>query len=211
MVQCTPPHRGALADSAFAASTPGNPQYRHFSSLADVAARLGASDAQIDAADKAIRDAGLEFAADPTRLFARVSGTAERWAAALKAPLQEQAATTDSPFTAYGLPQTVPPGLTPAGSAFLLPVTLVHDPKVEGPRSARATGQEFALPGQSARTPWPLNEGTPLQASCSTPLLTGRQVYTPQRVHPPTASPRAGRRARPSRSWTSAAAGSPTT
>jgi hypothetical protein len=28
---------GALADAAFAASTPGNPQYRHFSSLADVA------------------------------------------------------------------------------------------------------------------------------------------------------------------------------
>ena len=144
---------GALADAAFAAATPGNPQYRHFSNLADVAARFGASDAQIDAADKVIRDAGLEFAADPTRLFARVSGTAERWAAALKQPLQMQAATTDSPFTAYGLPQTLPPTLTPAGSAFLLPVTLVHDPKVEGPRRPRATGQEFALPGQSARTP----------------------------------------------------------
>ena len=174
---------GALADAAFAASTPGNPQYRHFSNLADVAARFGASDAQIDAADKVIRDAGLEFAADPTRLFARVSGTAERWAAALKQPLQTQAATTDSPFTAYGLPQTLPPTLTPAGSAFLLPVTLVHDPTVEGPRRPRATGQEFALPGQDARTPWPVNEGTPLQASCSTPILTNRQVYTPQQVH----------------------------
>ncbi|HKQ43628.1 MAG TPA: S53 family peptidase [Pseudonocardia sp.] len=174
---------GALADAAFAASTPGNPQYRHFSSLADVAARFGASEAQIDAADKAIRAAGLEFAADPTRLFARVSGTPERWAAALKAPLQEQAATTDSPFTAYGLPQAVPATLTPEGTGFLLPVTLVHDPKVEGPRRARATGEEFALSGQSARTPWPVNEGTPLQASCSTPILTNRQVYTPQQVH----------------------------
>ena len=44
---------------------------------------------------------------------------------------------------------------------------LVHDPKVEGPRKARATGEEFALPGQSARTPWPVNDGTPLQASRS--------------------------------------------
>jgi hypothetical protein len=98
---------GPLANAAFAAATPGNPQYRHFSSLADVAARYGASDAQIDEADRAIRAAGLDFAADPTRLFARVSGTAERWAAALKSPLQEQPATTSSPFAAYALPQAV--------------------------------------------------------------------------------------------------------
>jgi hypothetical protein len=69
---------GPLADAAFAAATPGNPQYRHFPSLADIAARFGDSGAQIDAADRAIRAAGLEFAADPSRLFARVSGTPER-------------------------------------------------------------------------------------------------------------------------------------
>ena len=97
-----------LASAAFAAATPGNPAYRHFSTLADAAARFGASDAQIDAVDRAVRAEGLESAADPTRLFARVSGTPDQWAAALKTPLQEQPATADSPFTAYGLPQTVP-------------------------------------------------------------------------------------------------------
>ena len=144
---------GALADAAFAASIPGNPEYRHFSNLADVAARFGASDAQIDAADKVIRDAGLEFSADPTRLFARVSGTAERWAAALKQPLQVQAATADSPFTAYGLPQTLPPTLTPAGSAFLLPVTLVHDPTVEGPAGRARPARSSPFPGRARARP----------------------------------------------------------
>jgi kumamolisin len=174
---------GPLANAAFAAATPGNPPYRHFSSLADVAARFGASDAQIDEADRAIRATGLDFAADPTRLFARVSGTAERWAAALKSPLQEQPATTSSPFAAYALPQAVPGTLTPPGTAFLLPVALMHDPKVEGPRRAGATGEDLALPGVGARTPWPLNDGTPMQAQCSDPLLTSRQVYVPQQVH----------------------------
>jgi subtilase family serine protease len=172
-----------LASAAFAAATPGNPAYRHFSTLADAAARFGASDAQIDAVDRAVRAEGLEFAADPTRLFARVSGTPDQWAAALKTPLQEQPATADSPFTAYGLPQTVPPTLAPPGTAFLIPVALVHDPKVEGPRRAGATGEDLALPEGGERQPWPLNDGTPLQAACSTPLLTNKSVYTPQQVH----------------------------
>ncbi|MBV9922051.1 MAG: S53 family peptidase [Pseudonocardia sp.] len=133
--------------------------------------------------NRAVRAEGLEFAADPTRLFARVSGTPNQWAAALKSPLQEQPATVNSPFTAYGLPQTVPPALTPPGTAFLIPVALVHDPKVEGPRRAGATGEDLAPPGGGERQPWPLNDGTPLQAACSTPLLTNRSVYTPQQVH----------------------------
>ena len=172
-----------LASAALAAATPGNPAYRHFATLADAAARFGASDAQIDDVDRAVRATGLDFAADPTRLFARISGTPDRWAAALKSPLQEQPATASSPFAGYALPQAVPTALTPPGTAILVPVAFVHDPKVEGPRPAGATGQNLARPEGGPRQPWPINAGTPLQAACSAPVLTGKQVYTPQQVH----------------------------
>jgi len=88
----------ALGQAEARVDAPGSSQYRHFSSLDKAARQFGATDTQIIAVAKAIKSLGLRFAADPTRLFGRVTGSAKQWKAALRAPLSTQAATSSSPF-----------------------------------------------------------------------------------------------------------------
>lgn len=59
-------------------SDPTSPQYRHFPSRNTVAKKYGASSSTIAAARKALRKYGLSLHPDPTRVFARVSGTAKQ-------------------------------------------------------------------------------------------------------------------------------------
>jgi hypothetical protein len=90
--------------SSSSVATPGTPDYRHFSSLDQTARQYGATDAQINAVAKSIGTLGLQFAADPTRLLARVTGSTIQWQMALGAPLSARPGTASSPFTTYRLP-----------------------------------------------------------------------------------------------------------
>ena len=171
-----PSSTAALAGAAVKVSMPGSPNYRRFVSLDAAASRFGATDAQIKTVADAVKGLGLNFAVDPTRLFARVSGSIEQWKAALGAPLAQRAANASNPFTTYALPAQLPAALQPPGTAVLLPVTQVYDPSVGGsppPRTPSPT------PGT---VPWPLNTGTPPQTNCSAPLLQQRRVYSPQQI-----------------------------
>jgi hypothetical protein len=136
---------------------------------------------------KSVRTLGLQFAADPTRLFGRVTGSTQQWQAALGAALSKQGATASSPFITYTLPQKTPAALEPSGTRVLLPETQVYDPTAEGSRppsgsrpspSPSATGATTT----KAAKPWPFNTGTPLVANCSAPVLQQRRVYTPRQV-----------------------------
>ena len=111
-----PSSTATLLQAAGQAASPGSGQYRHFSSLTGAAERFGATAAQIKAVAESIKSLGLQFAADPTRLFGRVTGTTAQWQAALGTPLLEQAATVASPFITYGLPQQLPAALQPSGT-----------------------------------------------------------------------------------------------
>src|SRR6266536_5529562 len=113
-------------------ATPGSSDYRHFSSLDKAASQFGATDAQINTVAKSIKTLGLRFAADPTRLFGRVTGSTQQWQQALGTPLSTQAATASSPFITYTLPAQTPTALEPAGAGLLRPQTLVYDPTAEG-------------------------------------------------------------------------------
>lgn len=180
-----PSSTAGLGEAAARVATPGSSQYRHFSSLDKAARQFGASDAQINAVAEAIKRLGLQFAADPTRLFGRVTGSAQQWQQALGSPLATQAATSSSPFITYGLPQQTPAALQPAGTSLLLPQTLVYDPTAEGgrpPSGNRPTPSSAAATTAKAARPWPSNTGTPLVANCSSALLQQRRVYTPQQV-----------------------------
>jgi len=177
-----------LSEAVAKVATPGSPDYRHFSSLDTAARQFGATDAQINAVAKSVKTLSLQFAADPTRLFGRVTGSPEQWQAALGTPLSKQAATASSPFITYSLPAQTPAALQPSGSSLLLPETQVYDPTAEGGRppsgnrptpSVRAAATE--TPTKAAK-PWPFNTGTPLTADCSAPLLQQRRVYTQQQV-----------------------------
>ena len=176
----------ALSQAATAVATPGSSSYRHFSSLLQAASRFGGSNAQINREAKSVQSLGLQFEADPTRLFARVVGSTTQWQAALGTPLTVQPATASSPFTTYTMPAKVPSALEPAGSALLLSQTQVYDPTAEGhrPPSGNSPTSSRAAAGRATPTalPWPSNTGTPLIANCSSPLLQQRAVYTPQQI-----------------------------
>ena len=166
----------ALAEAAVNVSMPGSPHYRRFVSLDAAGRQFGATDAQIVTVADAVKGLGLNFAVDPSRLFARVSGSIEQWNVALGAPLAQRAANASNPFTTYLLPARLPAALQPEGTGVLLPVAQVYDPSVgtsPPPRTPSPT------PGA---LPWPFNTGTPPQTNCSAPLLEQRRVYAPQQI-----------------------------
>jgi subtilase family serine protease len=157
--------------------------------LDKAAGQFGAADAQIKTVAKSVTSLGLQFAADPTRLFGRVTGSAAQWKAALGTPLSVKAATASSPFITYSLPARTPGALQPKGTTLLVQQTQVYDPAAEGhrpPSGARPptspAAARTATPAQPT-LPWPYNTGTPLTAGCSSPLLQQRRVYTEQQVH----------------------------
>jgi subtilase family serine protease len=182
-----PSSAAALDAAAVRVSTPGSPDYRHFSSLAAAARQFGATGAQIDKVAASIGALGLHFAADPTRLFGRVTGSVQQWRVALGASLSVQAATAESPFTTYSLPAKTPAKLVPAGTRLLLQQAQVYDPAAaengppggSGPTPSPSPTGVTPIP---TAQPWPVNMGTPLTARCSAPALQRRYVYTPQQV-----------------------------
>jgi subtilase family serine protease len=175
-----------LMQAAANAATPGSGEYRHFGSLAEAGGQFGATAAQINAAAKSIGTLGLRFAADPTRLFGRVTGTPAQWQTALGTPLLVQPATAASPFTTYGLPQKLPAALQSPAASVVFPQAQVYDPSAEGhrpPSGMRPTGSNVSATAKTGSAkPWPVNTGTPQSANCSTQLLQRREVYTPQQV-----------------------------
>jgi kumamolisin len=171
-----PSQTAPLTEAAVNVSTPGSPHYRQFSSLDTAASQFGASDADVGTVADSVRSLGLTFAADPTRLFARVSGSLPQWEAALGAPLEQRASNASSSFTTYTLPDRLPDALQPPGTAVLLPTAQVHEPGV-------GANPPPPTPAPTSGTmPWPLNTGTPPQTDCSAPLLQQGRVYAPQQI-----------------------------
>jgi hypothetical protein len=156
----------------------------YFMSLNSAASQFGASDAQLSTIAQSVSGLGLQFTADPTRLFGRVTGSAKQWQTALGAALSMKPATASSPFATYTMPAHTPGALQPTGTSLLLSQAQVYDPAAEGHRSTPPTTQVAAgtAPTTTTSEPWPLNNGTPLTAGCSSPLLKHRYVYTEQQV-----------------------------
>jgi subtilase family serine protease len=158
--------------------------------VTEAGSRYGASDSDIASIRSSITGLGLAFDLDPTRIFARVSGTADAWKKALGGPLKVTAATSSSPFVTYQLPSELPGALTPSGSAFVLGIAQTYDAAADGSRpstgarpssgpSAQATAGTAAA---AATLPWPVDEGTPYSADCTAPVLAQRYVNTPAQV-----------------------------
>jgi subtilase family serine protease len=185
-----PASTARLGQAAAKVAEPGSSAYRRFSSLAAAASQFGATDAQISAVAASVQTLGLQFAADPTRLFGRVTGSAKQWQAALGTKLTQKAATASNPFITYTLPAGTPAALQPAGTGLLLRSAEVYDPAAEGRQPpagngpAGAAGTAAAAPASPAKTakPWPLNTGTPIAAGCSAPALQQGEVYTEHQV-----------------------------
>ncbi|MCW2546538.1 MAG: hypothetical protein JWN96_998 [Mycobacterium sp.] len=182
-----PASTAGLTDAAAKVATTVSSKYRHFSSLASAAGQFGAKDAKINTIAKSVRSLGLQFEADPTRLFGRVTGSTQQWKSALGTPLREQAATASNPFTTYELPAHTPSALHPSGTDLLLSVAQVYDPAAEGRQppsgvSPPAGGPSASPSPTQSPEPWPPNSGTPLTADCSAAPLQQHQVYTPQQV-----------------------------
>jgi subtilase family serine protease len=178
-----PAHASSLVNDALAEAMPNNAHYRHFSSVSTLSAQYGASNGTMQRVSGDIEKFGLSAAIDPSRLFARVSGTAEQWASALKAPLREEPATPKNPYETYSLPGDLPAGLPPSGTTWLFTDTTVYDPSMDLQPStglARANSAGAAL-GQAA-APWPNNTGTIGPVHCDQNAITAGEVYTPSQV-----------------------------
>ncbi|MEU4221625.1 S53 family peptidase [Actinoplanes sp. NPDC026623] len=198
-----PYHSARLMRAATRANTPG-PGYRHFLSAAQAGRQFGATDKDIARVSAAVTTLGLSFAADPSRLFARVYGTAMQWQEALGVPLGRKPGSTDNPFLTYALPRRVPAGLWPAGTSILVPSSGVYDAGSDGLRPPPANTPDEMMPDEVTPDemmpfevmpdemmpdevtpdgqPWPHNTGVPLTASCRNRRLSSRQVYTPSQV-----------------------------
>jgi subtilase family serine protease len=134
-----PASTARLSQAAAKVATPGSSTYRRFSSLATASRQFGATDTQINAIAGSVQGLGLQFAADPTRLFARMTGSAKQWQAALGTPLTEQPATASNPFISYSLPAKIPAALQPSGTSLLLQNTQVYDAAAEGRQPSTET------------------------------------------------------------------------
>lgn len=77
-----------LEREARAISDPSSPRFREYSTVAETSARFGASEQSIANLDAAARSLGLRSQADPTRLFARVTGTVAAWEKAIGQKVQ---------------------------------------------------------------------------------------------------------------------------
>lgn len=179
-----PVHASSLVDDALAAAMPNNAHYRQFSTVSTLAAKYGASTETMQRITEDVDKFGLSAAVDSSRLFARVSGTAEQWASALKAPLREEPATPKNPYEAYSLPDQLPSGLPPSGTSWLFSDTTVYDPSVDGqapPIGLTSANDEGTAIGQSAE-PWPKNTGTIGPVHCDQSAITSGEVYTPSQV-----------------------------
>ena len=178
-----PAHASSLVNDAVAAAMPNSAHYRHFASVATLSAKYGASNGTMQRVSGDIQKFGLSAAIDPSRLFARVTGTAGQWASALKAPLREEPATPKNPYETYSLPSELPSGLPPSGTTWLFTDTTVYDPSMDleqsstGLAQANSTG---AAIGQAE--PWPKNTGTVGPVHCDQSAITSGEVYTPSQV-----------------------------
>jgi len=174
------PGSTGLSVAAAKVATPGESNYRHFSSLAAAARQFGATDTQINTIAKSVHTLGLQFAVDPTRLFGRVTGSTEQWQSALGTPLTQHAATASNPFLTYRLPAQTPAALQPSGTGLLLRTAQVYDPAAEGRHGPSGNGP--AADVGTAAQPWPDNSGTPFTVGCSAPPLQQGQIYTSQQI-----------------------------
>lgn len=84
-----------LERQARAASDPRSATFRHYLTVSEAAERFGATDEAITRLEGAARALGLTSVPDPTRLFARVTGTVAAWEKAMGQSIQYSTAATN--------------------------------------------------------------------------------------------------------------------
>ena len=180
-----PRDSAGLATAARAASTPGSPTYRQFRSLREVGRDFGATSRQVAALHRAAASVGLRSRVDTSRLFTRLSGTAQAWQVQLGGPLVvlgTDASATILPLQDLiepsGRQQThVPKALRGLVRDVIPSQTLAAPPSTPAP----VVPAEPLTPAPQPLRPLPTATGTPGD-SCLTPdQLTN--TYTPAQLH----------------------------
>jgi kumamolisin len=158
-------------------STPGAPGYRKFMTLAEAAHQFGAQADDITDATKAVRDKGLTPAVDPSRLFMRVSGTAEQWEQALGKPLEVTAASGEAPFEFHRFPDT--PDFADAKYVHAGATLYRADLDTGEARGSSANNAADA----DANAAWPANSNGPYGSACEDDgYFENNSVFTPSQI-----------------------------
>lgn len=174
-----PYHRPALHAAVRAVSTPGSPSFRQFPSLAEAAARHGASQQSRARLEAWAADHGMtRVRFDATGLTARVTGPARAWT---KVYGQDFVATPGVPapnVTSYVI-------LAPGGKTIAAPL-----PKaLRGVAQAVLPVYNVVKDSASTRSGIPENEGSPTGPGmeCITPAPSGQSMapltYAPRQLH----------------------------
>ncbi|MBD0282739.1 MAG: hypothetical protein ICV69_11175 [Thermoleophilaceae bacterium] len=144
----------ARARDAFTAvSQPGSPSYRRFLGVRRVAVRYGASRRTILAFRRAARRHGLAMRMDRSGVFARVSGTVERFERVLGKRIR-RSFDNDTPAVGYSAPGVRPPRLPRDLRRHVREVVASYDrsPSRRGSRRTRRTARTAAAPPGNAGT-----------------------------------------------------------
>lgn len=159
------PEREARA-AFYAVQAPSSPTYRQFSSADELANRFGATPATVKKLRKIVRAAGLGFALDGSRIFARVSGPRPRLERFLGAPIRAQFNNNDNAmlyFTAPGHSLRLPAPVKP----LVREVVAAYNRSSKSQASARAA---------AAKAPQPGNAGTWIDG-CTAAQKTGAYSF----------------------------------
>ncbi|MDI1288356.1 MAG: S53 family peptidase [bacterium] len=166
-----------LERAAQAVSSPGDPSFRKYLGVKDVAVTYGATTEAERKLETAAAKAGLRATIDATRLFARVSGTVAQWEKVMGQPVQFAAAQAGSaqdgniPFNTYGFGNSdlielaPPPAALKSSITWMLPTYMRYVESLDVPGAPREKNSRILVnPGPP--TDAPQNGGSPLGPSC---------------------------------------------
>ena len=136
-----------LAQAVAAVSTPGSPDYRHYLTSAQYAARFGPTATEVARVSSALRAEGLSVGTpDPGSILLPVRGTAAAVSAAFGTPLESVQPPDQAPAIVNTASPQIPADLTGAVTAVVGLDGLFHEHAMLRPKSGSAT------PGPGATT-----------------------------------------------------------
>ena len=174
-----------LTTEATRRANPDELVYRDFLPLVDAGKAYGASSKTLKKARNAAKRAGLKIQIDPSRLFARLTGTAATWNDVLETKVEKSSASQGDPYTVYTASVKgqfpPPPADFRSSTTEWLTVYAIYEPQFDNAGVDQSVVKELqdllASPGSPQA--WPRSGGTLPSGTCDAPALTSGKVYAP--------------------------------
>jgi len=174
-----------LATEATKRSNPDELAYRDFLPLRDAGKAYGANAKTLKKVRNAAKRAGLKIQIDPSRLFARLTGTVAKWNDVLGTKVEKVAASQGNPYTIYAASVKgnfpPPPKDFAASTTEWLTIYAIYEPQFDtvGVDAALVGELQGLLASPGSPQSWPRNGGTVPSGTCNAPAVTSGKVFVP--------------------------------